>query len=117
MSRKACAAQTYNACSFNDVPDFFLGELSTVSVLPKAVHCAVLSVIFYDNRVNHSAIGSQPGLNSLHYAGNRADYIGRNKTAGLCNHLALQHLVALFHQRTRRSADVLGQRENHLFAR
>ena len=76
----------------------------------------LFAVILDDDGIHHRAIGNQSRLNLFHLAGDGAQYVCGDKSAGLSDDLPLQHPVTLLNEGFCRSTDVLGKRKYHFLS-
>ena len=107
MCGESSSAQTYNSGLLHNIADLLLWQLCRIAVCTQPLYSSVLTIIFHHNGVYHRTVCNTPWLNCFDRSGNRTDNICRNEAAGFADFLACQNLVTLFHQRNRRSADVL----------
>ncbi len=114
MCGEACTAQSHDPCLFHDIPDLISGQLRRVTVCSHSLYGFILSIVLHDYGIHHASVCHTAGLHSLDRTGHGTDDISGYEASGLCDLLSCQNLVALFHQRLCRRADMLRNRINQL---
>ena len=109
MGGKSRAAHTCHARLPDSLQDFIPGKRFGILQALPGRRLLIQAVIFHNYGVACTPGRREPLLDSFYGTGNRGVNRHGHKSCRLGDLLPRQHPVALFHQRTRRRADMLGQ--------
>jgi len=107
MCREACSSHTNDTRLLHDIADLILGQLRVITILSKPLDACVLLIILNYYTSCFGTIKKHSRFYCFDGSRNRTADICRNKATGFANLLSYQHLVALFHDRSRRRTNML----------